>query len=558
MSKSRVLAILLDGYEASLGEQMMSEGGLPALAGLRRMAAHLYLDHGAAQRTGLAGEHFATGINPGRADRFSAVSFDPGTYHVRQNGTGIVPFPHYLKARTVVFDPPYFDLSRAPHVQGVVNWGAHDPGVEAHSQPACLESELLDRFGAYPAREFIYGCPWPSPQHSQRMGEQLTRAVEVRTEASLWLLQERLPTWDLAIIAVSEPHSAIEGLWHGVDPSHPLHSFPSSEPAADGLRSVYRAVDRLVARIRAAFPEVDLLVFSPGGMGPNHSDVASMVLLGEVLYRDSFGSPCLNPRQDWTLQSDGIPRLGPDESWSCAVNGQFPPQAKPSPTPGTRWLQPLKAFLPEPWITRMRRTERALRRTQSRLSGSNRPLSVSLHWMPAVHYQPYWPTMRAFALPSFYDGRIRINLRGREMHGFIEPDEYVQECERICAFLRALVDPRTGKEVVEAIEYHALYRDPLHLGPTEADLVVIWKGGPLAIDHPHLGRIGPFPARRTGGHTGPYGMAYISSCGFPQGDYGIRSTFDIVPTLIAMLGEEIPEHLEGSPMQNLPPVSATS
>ena len=65
-----------------------------------------------------------------------------------------------------------------------------------------------------------------------------------------------------------------------------------------------------------------------------------------------------------------------------------------------------------------------------------------------------------------------------------------------------------------------LGRDPRRLGATEADLVFIWTG-PLAFDHPSLGRIGPIPFRRTGGHTGPFGMAYLHGPGIIPGDRGV-------------------------------------
>ncbi len=89
-------------------------------------------------------------------------------------------------------------------------------------------------------------------------------------------------------------------------------------------------------------------------------------------------------------------------------------------------------------------------------------------------------------------------------------------------------------------------RDPLTLGPTESDIVVVWKGTFCALDHPTLGRVGPVPFRRPGGHTGPFGMAYINNVGLPALDRGVRSSFDVVPTLIELLREPLPEGLSGA------------
>jgi hypothetical protein len=76
-------------------------------------------------------------------------------------------------------------------------------------------------------------------------------------------------------------------------------------------------------------------------------------------------------------------------------------------------------------------------------------------------------------------------------------------------------------------------------------LNVNWKGSPLCLEHPDFGRVGPVPFRRTGGHTGLYGMAYLKSDIFAPGDYGIRSSFDVVPTLFDLVCEPLPQNVSG-------------
>src|SRR5690348_1116223 len=175
---ARVLAIFLDGYEQSLGRQLMSAGEMPEMSRLAASSARFLLDHGSAQRTGLAGEHVATGLSPEAAGRASAVHFDPRTYEIWQEGTRLRPFPATLDCKTVVFDPTYFDLDAAPNVRGIVSWGAHDPGVPQSARPADLLADLEARFGAYPASQRIYGFAWPSPETAGAMGSELARAVD--------------------------------------------------------------------------------------------------------------------------------------------------------------------------------------------------------------------------------------------------------------------------------------------------------------------------------------------------------------------------------------------
>jgi predicted AlkP superfamily phosphohydrolase/phosphomutase len=158
----------------------------------------------------------------------------------------------------------------------------------------------------------------------------------------------------------------------------------------------------------------------------------------------------------------------------------------------------------------------------------------ALRWQPAQRYREHWPRMPAFALPSFYDGRVRLNLRGRERDGVIEPSRYDETCRAIEALLRECRNPLTGEPAVDAVE-RADTRDPLALDSSESDLLVVWRGVATALQHPRLGLIGPVPLRRTGGHTGRHGVAYIVAPGIPPGDRGVRSAFDVVPTLIDLL-----------------------
>jgi predicted AlkP superfamily phosphohydrolase/phosphomutase len=532
LSTQRVIAIGLDGYEESLERRLIEAGELPALAHLREHSARYLLEHGAAQRSGLAWEHVSTGLSPERAGRWAALHFDPETYAVWQEGTRLSPFAVRLKSRTVVFDAPYFDLEQAPKVRGVVGWGAHDPGVPHAARPRTLLREFKERFGRYPAEEWIYGVVWASAERAREMGQALAEGVRRRAQAARWLLGERLGDWELALVVVSEPHSAIEGLWHGVDPSHPLHQMPSAEPAREGLLAVYRAVDQLVGELAAAFPDAALVVFSTGGMGANHSDVASMVLLPELLYRRAFGRTLLRQPDVWA-DPCASPSLGERQDWSEAVRANLPEDAPPRARRLAAW----------PFRESLGKVVRRFVRRPEPMPESY--LRRSVGWIPAMRYHSHWRSMQAFALPSYYDGRIRINLGGREAGGCVQASEYETQCNEIEAILRACRDPASGDEVVEHVE-RVEGRDPFTLGPTESDMVVVWKGTFCALEHTTLGRVGPVPFRRPGGHTGAFGMAYINNAGLEPGDRGVRSSFDMVPTLFELLGEPTPEGLSGS------------
>jgi predicted AlkP superfamily phosphohydrolase/phosphomutase len=531
MSGQRVLAIGLDGLEVTLAERLMAAGDMPALAELRNRAARFRLDHGSAQRTGLAWEHVASGLSPEAAGRWAAVEFDASTYRTWQEGARFVPWWAAIDRRVVVFDTPYVDLRRARNTRGIVAWGAHDPGTVMASRPRNVQTDFLERFGDYPS-EWTYGTPWPSPARTRQMGEALTKALDTRALAARWLATERLADWDLFFAVAGEVHGAVEGLWHGVDPSHPLHKHPSGLEAARGALEVHRALDRMVGQLLRCAGDAAVVAFTMGGMGPNHSDAQSMVLLPELLYRHAFGRPLLAVPAEWTGSPGDVPLLAEHDSW-----GSWSKTAVPVATRTPGWLHAARA----PSFMRKRPLLRApLKRLRAAVTAwrlAAAPTTTgNLGWQPAQRYADHWPRMTAFALPSFYDGRIRINLKGRERDGIVEPSQYEQTCRAIETVLHECRNTLTGEPAVETIE-RAPTRDPLALGSSASDILVIWRGVATALEHPRLGLIGPVPLRRTGGHTGRYGMAYVTApTGLRRGDHGIRSSFDVAPTMLHLLG----------------------
>ncbi len=368
------------------------------------------------------------------------------------------------------------------------------------------------------------------------MGSELARAVDVRARAARWLLETRFPDWDLALVSVGETHSINESLWHGIDPTHPLHLLPSAGPAAESVRAVYRAVDRLIGDLISAFPDAQVVLFAMGGMGINHSDVPSMLLLPELLYRYAFGSAYFNAPPEWSSTAGAYVVPPPDAvSWGHFVEAGFPPIPEPRSSP--RGLRSLAASM-------LPRSVKSVLRSAIGSDARRRPLHVSLRGWPATRYQPFWPKMAAFAPHSYYDGSIRLNLAGRERQGIVSAGDYQRVLAKVEGLVRACIDPATGKSAVDLVERPAT-GDPFSLASTQSDLTVVWKGAATCFEHPDLGRIGPVPYRRTGGHTGPLGMAFIRSGRLPVGEWGLHSSFDVVPTIVELLGQRMSGSISG-------------
>lgn len=520
MQTHPLLVIGLDGFELSLAESMAAEGLLPHIKRVKERSGRFLLDHGLPKYSGLAWEHFSSGRSPDDGGRWSAITFDPDTYHLHQDATRHPPFLADLSARTVIFDVPYCDLTRAPNVRGITNWGAHDPGVDKRSRPDALHNEMEARFGPYPAQDYIYGVLWPSADKTRLAAEALVRAIEVRAEASRWVLAERLPDWDLGIVVVSECHSSIEPMWHGIDPQHRLRELPSAAVAREGLRRIYIAIDNLVGRLVETFPNASVMLFAMHGMGTNQADVAAMALLPELLHRHAFGKPHMQEVAWPAFTAGGTPLLT-HIYWAHELTKAIPV------------LEPGSLMDSEP-------ARKGLAGFVDFLRGRSGPKRIivqqsNIDWIAGSHYRRFWPRMPAFAIPAYYDGRVRINVADREACGMVPARRYKAVRQEIMRLLRDCRSVPDGEPVVENFYFHD--KDPHAIKPDESDLYILWRSAPVGLMHPKLGQIGPLPLFRTGGHTGKSGFLYLRGTDIAPGENGVTSSFDVVPTIVHLLGE---------------------
>jgi predicted AlkP superfamily phosphohydrolase/phosphomutase len=161
-----------------------------------------------------------------------------------------------------------------------------------------------------------------------------------------------------------------------------------------------------------------------------------------------------------------------------------------------------------------------------------------------------WKRTRAFSRGK--EGNIFVNLRGRDPHGIVERRDYDDLCAAIAAKLYELIDPATGKHVVEKV-YLAkeLYQGPLQrIAP---DVTVHWRDGRYC---PHEGRRDDdsiFVKRwreymtwpTTGGHC-LHGILFAKGPGIRRGcKVDGASISDLAPTLLRAFGQPIPAALEG-------------
>ncbi len=482
--KRQVIAIGLDAVDPGLLERWLDQGHLKHLAAARDSGGFGLVNNVRYYRTETSWLTFLTGAPSQRTGEWGYAGYDPQHYRATEGSAyAFDKYPPFYALlpdhRVAVFDAP---LARpVDGVDGIqlMGWGTETNQCLRISRPEGLMTEILDRHGSHPMFE--------QPASQQTLadgGEVLTyRIPSCYDVPALRALQERLCTgarrraavmrdllarepWDFFLGVFSETHTASHLLWH-LSQAHPLYASLAGDSAEDPLLKVFQAVDESVGAVLAAVPgEADVVLFSVYGLAANVLDLPSMMFLPELLYR-----------------------------WS------FPGQAALGASASGAALAPPRLDYPQHWKDEIWRLRTARGAQQLESPATQERNGDPMHWQPANWYRPLWPAMPAFALPTYSEGLIRLNVRGREASGMIAPEDFARTCDALGDYLRAVVDARSGKNLVR--EIIPMRRTPFDAQGAPADLVVLWQDETPTdvVTSPMSGRIGPAPYFRSGGHS---------------------------------------------------------
>ncbi len=529
-----VIVIGVDAGDPILVERWMDQGLLPTMARLRAAGTYTRLQSHDYCRAETASTIFLTGCGAHRTGMWSAFTFHPDDYSVVDTPSyGFNEYPPFYAAargrRVAVFDVPQSRLTEGVDGIQVLGWGAHASHTGRVSLPEGLLAELTARYGEHPTYDKDECALWDS-----RAMAAMKRGLETGISRRVQICQEllRRERWDLFLTYFGETHSAGHYFWHLSQQDHPLH--PGNGHTADWLLEIFVAVDRAIGAIlEAAPPDASIVLFSDHGMEANNTDLSSLVFLPELLYRWSLpGQIALDGgRTGDPVPPPLVPRVG--RSWTDEVWSR-----KHDRNPITRAL---RRRLPVEFFHY---------RIEKRLGINGVPLcpeDCSLGYEPPMWYQPAWPRMKAFALPSFSEGYLRLNVRGRERDGLVDPADFGRTCLEIETLLGQVRNARTGSPLVQKVvrcRTSAAERDPKL---PDADLVVLWTEPADVVDTP-VGRIGPMPFRRTGSHvergfllaTGPRIRA--------ERQLSQPHIVDLAPTILSLMGAPVPAYMEGTPV----------
>ena len=158
-----------------------------------------------------------------------------------------------------------------------------------------------------------------------------------------------------------------------------------------------------------------------------------------------------------------------------------------------------------------------------------------------------WEKTKAWGEGGYY-ARIFINVEGREPNGIVSAQDYESVRDELKTQLEAIVD-ETGENInTRVFKPESVYRECRNIPP---DLIVyfgnlLWRS---------VGSVGYDSIYTYENDTGPddcnhaeMGMFILKNGGKGRGPVQPKHLYDVAPTVLAELGIDIPEEMQGQPI----------
>jgi predicted AlkP superfamily phosphohydrolase/phosphomutase len=520
--KEQVLFIGWDAADAELVDRWCAAGLLPNLSRMR--------SRGASGRMGTTADVFHvsawpsifTGTTADKHGLYHAYVTPPAHQGLTRPRPDSTPFPFLWRLlsdrgkRCVIMDAFLTCPLHGFNGVQIVDWGSWSWFWEPTITPDALRAEVRAKFGAYPAEDHSKVGVVP-PTDFGGFLRRLIAGVRKKTEVVKWLMARE--DWDFFLVVFGESHPAGHYFWQFHDPAFPAEATREQETLRDALRDVYVALDNAVGELlQEAGDGTTTVVASGDGMGPNYS--------GSHIVPDLLG------------------RMG-----LLHGGNRSEASAHDRPATGGTLLGSIRNMIPK--SVRMAVSNALLSRAQQE--------KLSLHFKTAGIA---WSLTRAYQIENANEGYIRVNLKGREPEGIVEPgQDYDALCDELHGTLQGLVNPANGERAAALVhKTQALFQGPRR--DYLPDVVVCWNMDARVTTELQAERYGTArsgePSWRvapyyTGNHY-PNAFAVATGPGIPEG-VALEGThiLDLAPTLLLRYGIDPPDYMDGRPLGALTP-----
>jgi predicted AlkP superfamily phosphohydrolase/phosphomutase len=515
------MAIALDATDSDLIRRLVDEGELPVLASVMRDGATARMRSDGDWMPESAWSTMHSGCTPGTHGVYHWKAPRPGAYaesrmltrswrrpwwELMADGDGNSP-------HTILLDVPWTAPVRDDRMVHVHNWGQRG-GSTSESWPPELIGELNARHGRY-ARNLnreVTGRPLLARNQLRALLAMTPRRADVVKA----LIAEH--PWQVCIAVFPEVHHAAHAFHQYAPGLGRLEAAPRGRGLEEALRRCYRAADHALGQIVDALPaDTALAVFSGIGLRTNTSGVHALPALLTALGYHVPAVPSADARRTERLRRAAL------------------------------------TVVP-----------RALaRRVRDRFVSAE---TVGAHLERIAAESTDWSRTRAWAQMEAGSAWIRINVRGREAQGVVDPGrEYDEVCGELTAELLRCRDAATGEPAIVQVAR----REEIVSGPRTETLPDLWirfnrDVVMRAITHPSAGTFQEHgEGWRATEHNGKGWLTLRGPGVRALPDLADARAEDMAPTLMHLLGAAVPDDMEGRVLEemlrdDLGPVRTTS
>lgn len=516
LAKPRVLVLGLDGATWTLLDPLLAQNKLPTLSHLISGGSRAILRSCIQPSSEQAWSAFATGKQNGKFGLFGFYQRRKNSYALeyinashRRAATLWRILSERGKCSVVVNVPLTYPVEP---INGALVSGLMTPGLASQfTYPHELKEKLLSNLGEYIIDVDIER----GEADSESLGElaaRVKRMIELQTRAFEWLLENN-PEWDFGMLVHRAPDILCHKFWRYQDPTHPLYNEREAEQWGSVISDALVYLDAQNARLLERFADerTTVIVLSDHGFGPlTHAVYLNRYFAERGLL--GYFKQSVNPVR--SLLQTGVRRL--NHPWLGAVK------------------QRVFELLPQ--------------------------LKSNLHYSMAYGNMD-WVVTRAFAVGTM--GNVYINLRGREPQGSVAPEDYEATRAEVIAVMKALIDPETRQPIFDAVyRREEIYKgDALDEAPDVIGLIdgpyhiaaVDWRAdtAPKSI----VEKVGSqllFVSDTSGQHRMD-GILVANGAGIAPNVPMLESPnlIDLAPTILYLLGEAVPEDMDGRVLEEL-------
>lgn len=501
----QVIVVGLDAATMSLIERYVAEGGLPNISRMMKSGGSGLLLSTPNMHSASSWSSIITGRNPGQHGLYVFSDRDFAT------NEQVIYTGRDRKCESI-----FGILARAGKTAGMMNVPMTYPAESAAGSfmISGLDAPVFDEKAFSPAslrqemKRFAGYAPTPPELPKVMAAGDLDAAIDLwvrltraRTDAAKYLLETYRPDFFMVVYTCTD--WVQHYFWKYTDKRHPEYDSNEAARYHGTIRRFYEMMDAHIGELREACgSEANMIIVSDHGMGC-HTQGSFHV----VEY----------------LQECGLMRLKPAEPQQSQVLSELREGAK----------QIAKAVLPE---SMKKAIKGVVNETTAPIAQKNRFYSRVV-WDRTIAYTEHGRNV------------ININLKGRNKHGIVDPADYDRVCDEVIAKLKQWRDPDTGLPVVLRVTR----REDMYRGEHTAhasDMYVFWNPE-VVLQRPVPEAIRQKKFWWNGAHQ-PHGVVICEGPKIrPASTASNAIVYDVVPTVLQLLGVEQPAGLDGRVLSEL-------